>query len=91
MLSYKKIILTRTKGTESMWRNVASILSFKQFAYLKGRNGMQKKIMQNKRMEVKPALNIKMLTTNVNEIKKIVLRTITFNLNLLSDNEIIFM
>ena len=65
MLCYKKIILTRTKGTESMWRNVASILSFKQFAYLKGRNGMQKKIMQNKRMEVKPALNIKIIL-NVN-------------------------
>ena len=77
-----------------MWRNVASILSFKQFAYLKGRNGMQKKIMQNKRMEVKPALNIKTIL-NVNyqcqRNQKIVLRIITFNLNVLSDNEIIFM
>ena len=40
------------------------ILSFKQFANLKGRNGMQKKKMQSKRMQIKPALNVK-LTLNV--------------------------
>ena len=34
------------KGTKSMQRNaLRSFLSFKQFAKLKGRNGMQKKRM----------------------------------------------
>ena len=35
--------LARAKGTNSLRRNVPSILSFKQFANLEGRNRMQKK------------------------------------------------
>ena len=38
--------------------------SFKQFANLQGRNDMQKKRMQNKRMQIKPTLNVK-ITLNI--------------------------
>ena len=47
-----------SKGTKSLWRNVLSILSFKEFSNLKVRSVMQKK-MQNKRMQTKATVNVK--------------------------------
>ena len=35
------------------------ILSFKQFAHLMEWNGIQQKKKQNKRMQIKPTLNVK--------------------------------
>ena len=51
----------------------------KQFANLKGGNGMQKKRMQNKRMQIKP-------TSYVSKMNKSTLPSITFILNVLSEN-----
>ena len=42
---------------KSLRREVTSILSFKQIVNIKGRNGMPKKKMPNKRMQIKPTLN----------------------------------
>ena len=47
-----------------MRRNELSILSFQQFADLKGRNGMQKKRMENKRTQIKPPFHF-ITTLNV--------------------------
>ena len=52
---------------------------------------MQKKRIQNKRMQMKPTLNVKInLNANVSKIKKGALANITFILNLLSENGMIF-
>ena len=58
-------LLTRAKATNSLWCNLLSMMSVKQFANLKGRNGMPKERMQNKTMQIKPTLNVK-ITLKVN-------------------------
>ena len=54
-----KMTTTRAKGTKYLLRNVLSILGFKQFTKLKGRNGMQKKRLQSKGVQIKTTLNVK--------------------------------
>ena len=51
----------RARRTKSLRRNVLNIPSFKQFANRKGSSGIQKKIMQNKIMQIKSTLNIKII------------------------------
>ena len=50
----EKVIYTITvaKDTKSLRRNMLTILSFKKFLNLKGRNNMQKKRMQNEGMQI---------------------------------------
>ena len=62
--TWLKILETRTKGTKFLQLNVLSILSLKQFANLQIEIAMQKKRMQNKIMQTKHTLNVK-ITINV--------------------------
>ena len=61
-----KKLLTRAKGSISLGRNILIILSLKQFKNLNGRNGMQKKRMQNKIIQI-----LIKLTWNVMQNKKV--------------------
>ena len=49
----------RAKYTKPLWPHALSNLSLKQFGNLKGRNGIKKKNLQNKRMGAKPTSNVK--------------------------------
>ena len=71
-----------------MWPNLrVRILSSKQIAKFKGRNGMQKKRMQNKIIQIN--LNVK-ITLNVNRHNQEKYNNITFVLNALLEKRIIF-
>ena len=58
------------------------IIENKQIANLKGRNGMQKKLTQSKRIQIKLTYNVG-ITYNVIKIKNNVLTRIIFILNVL--------
>ena len=60
------MIKTRAKNTHSLRRIVLDFMSLKKISCnLKGRNGMQKKRMRNKRMQINFTLNVT-ISLNVN-------------------------
>ena len=60
-------------------------LKITTIAIFKGRNGMRKKRMHSKRLQIKSTLNV-----SNNKIEKRILPNITFMLNVVPENGIIF-